>query len=185
MLDAVAAAVAEKGYAATTISDVVSRAGVSRSTFYEHFADRDECYLAAFDLAVSVVLDEMARSVAEQSDPWEQLRAAVRAFLRVLSEEPEYARAFLIEVLGSFPGAVERRNEVFARFGDFFTTLYDAAGEWEGKPEIDEDIQFAFVAAIAELVARWVYLGRVARLGELEPSILELTARMAGVPPDS
>ena len=49
MLAAIAEAVAEKGYAATTVADVVGRAGVSRKTFYEHFADKEECFLAAWD----------------------------------------------------------------------------------------------------------------------------------------
>jgi AcrR family transcriptional regulator len=184
MLDAIAEAVAAKGYASTTISDIVSRAGVSRTTFYQHFADKDACYLAAYELAVSVLLEEMGLAVAEQTVSWEQLREAIRAFLGVLAEEPAYARAFLVEVLGSFPAAIERRNEVFATFGTFFGHLYDSAGEWPGKPPLDTEIQFAFVAAMAELVARWVYLDKVDQLAELEPAILSLVARLSGLPAD-
>jgi AcrR family transcriptional regulator len=184
MLDALAEAVAAKGYAATTIADIVGRAGVSRTTFYEHFADKEACYLAAYDLGISVLLEEMGMAVAEQELSWARLKGAVRAFLRVLSEEPAYARAFLVEVLGSFPAAVERRNEVYRMFAEFFGAMYDAAPDWPGKPPLDRELQFAFTAAMAELVAGWVYQGRTDELADLEPTILTLCARLTGLPPD-
>ena len=59
MIDAMAAVVAEKGYAATTVADVVERAGVSRRTFYEQFADKEACFLAAYEVGLAVVLDRI------------------------------------------------------------------------------------------------------------------------------
>ena len=56
MLGAMADAVASKGYAGTTVADVVAGAGVSRKTFYEHFRDKEECFLAAFDAGVDLLL---------------------------------------------------------------------------------------------------------------------------------
>src|SRR5215218_6805837 len=56
MLDAMAQVVAEKGYGAATVADVIERAGVSRKTFYEHFRDKEACFLAAFDTGVEILL---------------------------------------------------------------------------------------------------------------------------------
>src|ERR671932_1794815 len=68
MIDAVAATVARKGYVATTVGDVVARAGVSRKTFYEHFQDKEDCFLAAFDTGVDLVLGAIHAAQPEQAD---------------------------------------------------------------------------------------------------------------------
>src|SRR3954451_13174305 len=82
MTDAMAAAVASKGYASTTVGDVVAGAGVSRKTFYEHFRDKEECFLAAFDAGVEALLAAIATAPPEGSGWPERLRARVRAYLR-------------------------------------------------------------------------------------------------------
>src|SRR4051812_42933268 len=63
-------AVAERGYAATTITDVVRHARVSRRTFYEHFADKEACFLAAYDAVSDAVLADIA-GAAEEAAGWE------------------------------------------------------------------------------------------------------------------
>src|SRR5919206_1669524 len=82
------AAVAERGYAATTITDVVRHARVSRRTFYEHFADKESCFLAAYDAVSDAVLAGMAGAAGEADDSKERIDAAVRAYLGALAAEP-------------------------------------------------------------------------------------------------
>src|SRR3954452_16599761 len=62
LLFSVAQAVAEKGYAATTVADVVERASVSRRTFYEQFDSMEDCFLAAFNMGVEIVLGRLAEA---------------------------------------------------------------------------------------------------------------------------
>src|SRR2546423_602659 len=87
MIEAMAETVAEKGYAATTVADVVARAGVSRRTFYEHFADREECFLGAYDTAVQLMLDHLlAEAAAGEGLDWrERTRRGLRAYLEILA----------------------------------------------------------------------------------------------------
>src|SRR4051795_12849943 len=92
MLEAVAETVAAKGYPATTVGDVVAGAGVSRKTFYEHFRDKEECFLAAFDSGVDALLHAIATAPPEGSGWPERLRARVRAYLRTLATRPDFAR---------------------------------------------------------------------------------------------
>src|SRR3954466_13894384 len=98
MIDAIAVAVAEKGYAATTVGDVVSGAGVSRKTFYEHFTDKEDCFLAAFDAGVEALLAAIVAAEPDGSGWKAALRARVRAYLSTLAAHPHFAHAFLIEV---------------------------------------------------------------------------------------
>src|SRR3954462_5974198 len=94
MLDAMAAAVAEKGYAATTVADVIKRAGVSRKTFYEQFRDKEDCFLAAYDMGVDLLLGALREAGGEEEDLVERARRRTRAYLETLAAEPDFARTF-------------------------------------------------------------------------------------------
>ena len=110
------AAVAERGYAATTITDVVRHARVSRRTFYEHFADKETCFLAAYDAVSDSVLAGMAEAAGRAGAREDEILASVRAYLEALAAEPAVARVFIVDILGAGPAALARRREVLRRF---------------------------------------------------------------------
>ena len=110
LLEAVGRAVAERGYAGATIDDVVRRAGVSKKTFYDHFADKQDCFLAAYEAASEELLERVREAHASEDDWLERTRAGIRAYLRWLAADPALARVFLIEVAAAGPLALERRE---------------------------------------------------------------------------
>jgi AcrR family transcriptional regulator len=182
MLEAMAEAVAAKGYAQTTVADVVGGAGVSRKTFYEHFRDKEECFLAAFDTGVDLVLGAIYAAKPSESDPessdtpWLALmRARARAYLDTLASEPAFARTFLIEVFAAGPRALERRAEVLNRFAQLFKDLHgEARRQFGDLPPVPEPIYVAAVGAINELVSEFAREGRTEQLPELEDTLLYL-----------
>ena len=186
MLDAIVQAVAEKGYSATTVGDVVSRAGVSRKTFYEHFRDKEECFLAAYDEGVEILMDQI-RSAGEGADSfYERMQARVRAYLTLLVEEPAFARAYLIEVFAAGEAALERRRAVHARLSKFGRELNDdARREFSEMPEVPDEVFVAAFGAINELLYTYVSEGRTAELLELqEPIEYVQSALFAGRRPE-
>src|SRR5215204_1386299 len=121
LLEAVGRAVAERGYGAATIDDVVRRAGVSKKTFYEHFADKEDCFLAAYETA-SEELFERVREAHESHDDWlDRTRAGIVAYLRWLAADPALARVYLVEVAAAGPHALERRERVRDRYADLMS----------------------------------------------------------------
>jgi AcrR family transcriptional regulator/DNA-binding MarR family transcriptional regulator len=104
--------VAERGAGGATVAHIVARAGVSRRTFYELFADREDCFLAAFDLAVERAAARVVVAFAGPGRWRERVRAALVAALRYLDEEPEQGALCVVHALGAGPGALERRGEV-------------------------------------------------------------------------
>ena len=187
MLGAMADAVADKGYAATTVADVVARAGVSRKTFYEHFRDKEECFLAAFDTAVDLLLEAILAAEAPGHATWVDLmRARTRAYLHTLASEPAFARTFLIEVFAAGPRALERRAQVLRRFAQLFRNLHvEARGELAGPPPpVPEPVYVAAVGAINELVSDFAREGRTADLPELEETLVYVQKALfsGGVP---
>jgi AcrR family transcriptional regulator len=115
----IAQVVAGKGYAATTVADIVDRASVSRSTFYDQFPDKEACFLAAYDAGAEFMLHRM-RSARESLgiDPdWRrQLRSDIETYLSVLASEPAFAWSLHVEVLAAGNAALSRRAHVLGLF---------------------------------------------------------------------
>jgi AcrR family transcriptional regulator/DNA-binding MarR family transcriptional regulator len=112
ILAGMAEVASERGAGSVTVAHVVSRAGVSRRTFYDLFADREECFLAAFEEAIGRLSTLVLEAYDEQS-PWrERIRAALWAALQFLDAEPATARLCVVESLAAGPRALDRRAEV-------------------------------------------------------------------------
>ena len=113
---AVAHLVGERGYASTTVGAIVKQASVSTATFYEHFGDKLDCYLAAYDLFAGTLLARIATVLDPEGD-WDAfIGAALGAYLATLEEDPVAARAFLIESGAAGRAARARRQESYEQF---------------------------------------------------------------------
>ena len=182
LLEAVGRAVADKGYSRATIEDIVRGAGVSKKTFYDHFSDKLDCFLAAYEAASDELL---ARLREAQSGPegWlERTRAGIAAYLRWLAAEPALARVFLIEVAAAGPVAAERRERLRDRYADVLRELQDdARAEIPALPRLPDEVFHALVAAVDEVVVRRIRESGAGELPRLEPVLLYLqVALLAG-----
>jgi AcrR family transcriptional regulator len=156
LLFAIVQVVAEKGYVATTVADVVERASVSRSTFYEQFPDKESCFLAAFNLGVEFALGQMAEAQEALPDP-DDWRARVRSdlsiFLKVLVTEPGFARALHLEVLAAGPAALQRRAEILALFTQRTRRIHELARRQDRSlPELPPEVFELHTGGMDELV---------------------------------
>ena len=183
MIDAMAGVVAKKGYLATTVGDVVAGAGVSRKTFYEHFADKEDCFLAAFDTGVHTLLDAIVSAEPAHPGRLARMQARVRANLETLADNPDFARTFLIEVFAAGPRALERRAEVHARFQHLLRELYEQTRrEYPDLPAVPDPIWVAAVGALNELVSQYVREGRTALLPELQDTLVYIQSALFAGP---
>jgi len=174
LLEAIGRAVAERGYAGATIDDVVRRAGVSKATFYEHFADKQDCFLAAYEGASEELLARVREAHASASDDWmERTRAGIHAYLRWLAADPALARVYLVEVAAAGPVALERREALRDRYAELVR-------ERRGS-DLPFEIFHAVVAAVDDLVVRHIREHGAEKLPELEPVLVHLqTALLDG-----
>ncbi len=165
---------AERGYAAASSESISRRAGMSKATFYEHFANKEECIIALFDDAAHVVAAAMAGAArgVDRGDPAERMKAGTRAFLTSLSEHPEYAQTLLIEIIGAGPTAARHRDHIVQQFADVLDAenASAAARGLIGRFASSYD-SFAIVGAVVELVSRQVRLGEPGDVLELAPVI--------------
>jgi AcrR family transcriptional regulator len=104
-----------RGAGSVTVAHVVARSGVSRRTFYEHFEDREDCLLAAFERALALACERVVPAYEARKGWRERISAGLIALLCVCDEEPSVARMLVFESRASGPRVNERRAEVLAR----------------------------------------------------------------------
>ena len=186
VLVAMADAVAEKAYNNASVADVIERAGISRRSFYEHFANKEEAFLAAYDAGVGGLLDAIAEAedeaavgAAPDGGLLARAHAGTEVYLQLLADNPAFARTFLIEVLGAGPDALAHRDAVHERFAERMAQTFDAiAAQVPDLPRPNAYVFRAAVGAIHELVTDCLLKRGAAALPELLPAILEIELRL-------
>ena len=117
VLEATGELVAEHGYAEVTIEQIVRRARVGYATFYKHFADKEEAFLALLDAAIARTLYAVEEAYDRESGAWpDKVGAALGALLKEVAAHPSVARACLVEAPTASPDAAARHDAALARF---------------------------------------------------------------------
>ena len=175
LLRGMAQSVAEKGYAETTIADVVREASVSRRTFYEQFGDKAECFIALYEAASHNVL-QVLRDAIDPAHGWEeQLERALAAYLGAMASSPVLMRTLFTEILALGPEGLEARRRVNRELADYMVAVVNQGGTQRVSPEL----AMAVVGGIHELVLQAIEEGRVARLAELTGTAAQLVKAVA------
>ena len=176
LFEAAAAVFARAGYAEASAEAIAREAGMSKATFYEHFANKEECILALFDTASAETLQAMAQATAAAGDdPRERMRAGARAFLDMLAEHPNESQTLLVEVIGAGERGADRRDNIFAAFAQAIDAENAAAARRGTMPRFaSPDDAYAIVGAVGELASRQLRRGTPADVRDLEPLIQRL-----------
>jgi AcrR family transcriptional regulator len=183
LIEAMAQVVADKGYAATTVADVVERAGVSRRTFYEQFSDKEACFLAAYDAGLAAVLGRI--SSAAEGDPgagWrDRARSGVEAFLGLLASEGAFARALQVEILTAGPAALDRRAGMLVMFSGIWRNVHERArAEEPSLGELPDEVFTILTAGFEELIRDCIRTRGPAALPELADPMLRTVFAIFG-----
>ena len=174
LIAGLAEAVAENGYAGTTIGHITRHAAVSRRTFYEHFSSKDECFVAAYTTVMEQLRERVADAFEEQEEWPLAVRAGLGAMLAFLASEPNLARLCMVEALVAGPVVVERYDAAIQSLVPYFK-----AGREGRPPEVLERLspstEEALVGGMVSLISRRIIAGRSTELEALLPDLVEIT----------
>ena len=176
LLEAADEVFARTGYAEASAEGIAREAGMSKATFYEHFANKEEAILALFDEAAAVALGRMADAAAAARDePEARVRAGLRAFVDSVAEYPAASQTLFVEIIGAGPRAMERRDAIIDAFATAIDDENKRAHEHFGTPRFkSRHDTVALVGAISELASRQLRLKQPPDVRELEPVIERL-----------
>lgn len=170
LLEGMAHAVAAKGYAETTIADIVREAAVSRRTFYEHFATKAECLIALYEAASHNALNVLRDSLDPERDWQEQVENAMTAYFGCLAQNPVLVRTLFIEILGLGADGLAARRRVNDEITDFMLKVINR----NRMPALSRDMAMAIIGGINELVLHAIETGQVENLRRLAQPAVQL-----------
>jgi len=168
ILEAMVRVVGRKGYKATSVADVIAEADTSRTTFYKHFDDKHDCFLAAYDMVTERVVREVIASCDGEEDWLERVRTGLRTIVEMFALDPELARTAIVEVSAAGADARQRHWNAVSRFTEFLEDGKEVAGE----RELPENIALMAAGAVSGLIFDELLTGRAERLPQLLPDLL-------------
>jgi AcrR family transcriptional regulator len=168
ILEAMVRVVGRKGYKLTSVADVIEEAGTTRTTFYKHFDDKHECFLAAYDQVVERVLGEVVANCDGEQSWLERVRTGLETIVDLFALDPELARTAIVEVAAAGADARQRHWNAISRFTEFLEDGRDLAG---GR-ELPDNIALMAAGAVSGLIFDELLTGRAERLPELLPDLL-------------
>jgi AcrR family transcriptional regulator len=155
------------GYAKTTVGQLTREAGVSRAAFYTHFAGKEECFLATYELAGEWLCERVA-AAAGVEDEWPAgVRAGIAEMLRLLAADPPLARLIVVEAQQAGPAARERQRACLTRFAEALRT--GSPRDRELPPELEE----LLLGGVLFTIAGYVEGDRTELLPDLTPQLVE------------
>ncbi|MCW2982987.1 MAG: transcriptional regulator, TetR family [Conexibacter sp.] len=169
LLAAMAQRAAISGFLDVTVDDVIVAARASRRTFYEHFSNREECMLAAYD----AVRDDAMRIVAEAGPA---LEPALTALLRYFAAWPAHARVLCIDILAVGPDGLARHEATMSSLAAVVVRYQDPLERPAPGALRNDDVAHAVLGAVHRIVQRRLIDGRHASLPRLAPAICTLLA---------
>jgi AcrR family transcriptional regulator len=161
---------AAKGYRAVTVADIVRRAGIARNTFYDNFASKEDCFLAAQDYAVEEALRRVVEAAAKVETWQGRVHAGLAAFLASVAGQPALARTCFVEALSAGPAAIERYEQSLQAFIPLFKIGRKVSPHGEELPETFEE---TITGGVFWVINQRIIAGQTERIEEILPELLE------------
>jgi len=162
---------AAKGYEAATVNDVIEVAGVSLETFHEMFADKEDCFLEAYDAVIDVLVAHVTSAYeAASGEPWpDRMTAALRALVSLLAAESDIARMAMVEVTAVGESARERYRAALTRFSRLLEEGREYAAEGDSLPP--DTARFA-IGGATSMIFDEIRAGRGPELERILPDLV-------------
>jgi AcrR family transcriptional regulator len=171
LLEAMLRVAAAKGYEATTVTDVIEVAGVSRETFEEMFGDKPACFLEAYDAVFDVLVAHVTAAFESAAgEPWpERIAAGLRALVELLAVEADIARLSMVEVTAAGDDARARYRAALARFTPFLEEGREYSNQGEELPA--DTARFA-IGGATSMIFDEIRAGRGPELKRILPDLV-------------
>ncbi len=142
-----------KGYAQTTVTDIVAAAGVARDVFYEHYRDKQHAFLEAQQYPTQHILDTCAAAYFAANDWPQRVWDCLRTLIDLIAENPAISHLRLVECYAAGPEAIRRAEDITRAFTIFLEEGYRYRPEASELPRLCSE---AIAGAIFELIQRHI-----------------------------
>jgi AcrR family transcriptional regulator len=180
LIDAIVQLAGERGYAATTVADIIKRAEVSRKTFYAHFDERKQLLLAAFDATAPAVFEQVEAAARRTGGPTRQLEALMLRLCRLARASPGMIALSTIEVVAANPAGLQRHDRLMGDYGQLVDRCLRSDG---AQPEMPATLTRALAGGTHRTIDTYLREGRADELVALAPQLARWTRAYHPFPP--
>ncbi len=181
LIDAMVKLSGERGYAATTVADVIALAEVSRKTFYAHFHERRDLLLAAFDRVAPAAFEEVQAASRHPGGPTRRLEAFMRRLCRLARESPNTIALSTIEIAAVDPAGVERRDRLIRDYGELINECLRTESY---QPMLTPVLARALAGGVHRTIDARLRAGRAEELPAIAPRLARWTRSYHPIPAD-
>lgn len=178
---AVIAAVAERGFANITVTDIVTRARVSRREFYRHFSSTEDCFVAAAVVGGELLSTRLTAAARNSADT-EAIRGCLAGFLDLCVTEPEFTRCLTVDLPAAGRAGLQLYTDAHRQIATLLAQMAEreAAGRstWRGVPDA---VAVCAVGAVTEIVVLHVNDDTIGNLRAAEDLAVDLVRRLFGL----
>jgi AcrR family transcriptional regulator len=168
LIHATASVTMAKGYANTTVADIVASASVAKESFYRHFRDKEQAFLEAQEYPTQQILDAIVFAYFSADEWHERIWRALRTLLDLIAANPVMSHLRLVECYTAGPAAIRRAEEIVHSFTIFLEEGYRSSPQTEGLPRLFSQTTSG---AIFELIQHEVVAGRTEAIAERLPQL--------------
>src|SRR3984957_5205015 len=180
LIEAMIQLAAELGYAATTVADIIKRAQVSRKSFYEHFEDRKDLLLAAFDSVAPAGFEAVRAAAQRGGGPSRRVEALMRRLCRLARENPGTIALSTIEIAAVDPDGLERRERLMGAYGELLDSCLRADPK---RPALPPLLARALAGGTYRMIDAQLRAGRGEDLTAVSTQLARWTRAQHPVPP--
>jgi AcrR family transcriptional regulator len=180
MIGATIDVVGEKGYSELTVSDVIKRAGVSRRAFYEHFSNREECFLATYDSIMVASANAVANAFGGAGGLPENAQGAIEEIFKRALRRPDAVRVLMVEIGAAGPEGTRRREQLGSAYE---RSLREGLGLAPGPGPIPNPVLRGVIGGLGAVLYTHMQSGRRKQLLELVPHLVQWATSYWPAPP--
>jgi AcrR family transcriptional regulator len=184
LLRAIASCVGTNGYADTTIADIVRVARTSRSAFYEQFADKEACFLEAYEQMTAGFINASLGEAERVADWHEKLDAGISTYFEWMAARPVVAVSTVVEVHSAGRRALDARSRALRQWMRTLEGVAVLARRSGSDVHLDETASLAIVLTAEAQVHEYALRGRVERVTERSGDVCELARSLFAAAPD-
>lgn len=170
LIAAVPGVVAERGYEAMSVADIVKAAAVSRNAFYKNFSDKQDCFSIAHDTGHERLFEVLVQPCEDGATIEERVERSLAVGLDALASEPDVARLLFVEAPSAGEEIALRYHEWLKRYG---TLLRSAAPDLPPQSIPAPEVEGVIVGGIASRIASEILHGKAAKLRDLTAPLVE------------
>jgi AcrR family transcriptional regulator len=175
ILEATAELIAEQGYQETTMEEIVRRAKVGYATFYKHYPNREEAFLALLDAAIEHTVERVEGAYKREEGPWaDRVGAALGALFEDVAAHPAPARAVLVEAVAAGNEAAAKHEAALKRLAPLLRPGRELNPRQERLPESLEE---TLAGGVVWVLGQRLVAGEADKLRALLPETLEFLLR--------